>query len=67
MALPWLIGALGGALFGGLLAKFGPKLFKTWNKLDDNTKKQIIEKIINEYKEILRIYYCWKKQKGDDK
>jgi hypothetical protein len=58
MFFPWL---LGGGLLGLLLQRF----FKIWNKLDDSTKKLIIEAVIKAFEEILRAFYKWWKQRGD--
>lgn len=60
MGLPWLW-LIGGAVVGPLFGLF----FKVWNKLDDQTKKLIIETVVNAFEEILRAYYNWWKQKGE--
>jgi hypothetical protein len=57
MVFPWL---LGGGLLGLLLQRF----FKVWDKLDDRTKKLIIDAVIKAFEEILRAFYKWWKQRG---
>jgi len=54
----WLLGK-------GLLGLLPQWFFKTWNKLDDSTKKLIIEAVIKAFEEILRDFYKWWKQRGD--
>lgn len=57
MVFPWL---LGGGLFGLLLQW----VLKVWKKLDEPTKKLIIEAVVNAFEEILRAFYKWWKQRG---
>ena len=39
---------------------------KMWDKLDESTKKLIIEKFIEFFEEILRDYYKWWKQQKEE-
>lgn len=48
---------------GGLLIFYW--LSKFWEKLDDSTKKSIVEAAIKTFEEILRAFYRWWKQKKD--
>lgn len=57
MFFPWLLG-------GGLLGLLVQWLFKIWDRLDDSTKKLIIDKVVEAFEEILRAFYRWWKQKG---
>ena len=63
MVFPWL---LGGGIFGLLLQWLFEEWFlKSWKKLDDKTKKLIIEAIVKAFEEILRAFYKWWKQRGN--
>jgi hypothetical protein len=56
MFLYWLLGV---SLFGLTFRR----LFKFWNKLDDKTKKIIIEAVVKAFEEILRAFYKWWKSR----
>ncbi len=38
-----------------------------WDNLDDETKKKIIEAIINKFEEVLRHFYEWSKKRQENK
>lgn len=58
MVFPWWL------LGGGLLGFLFQWVFKVWDKLDNPTKKLIIEAVIKAFEEILRAFYKWWKQRG---
>ncbi|MBD2076964.1 hypothetical protein H6F86_24375 [Phormidium sp. FACHB-592] len=57
MAFPWWLG-------GGLLGLLRQWFFKVWDKIDDPTKKLIIESVVKAFQEILRAFYKWWQQRG---
>lgn len=60
MVWNWFIGS---SLIG-LAFRLGLKILEIWNKLDDKTKKKIIEAVVDAFELILRAYYkSWKSRR----
>ena len=55
MVFPWLLGS-------GLFRVLIQWLFNIWNKLDEPTKKLIVEAVTKAFEDILRAFYRWWKE-----